>query len=198
HLLDDGFQHRHLARDFDIVLVTPEDVCDRLLPAGRLREPVTSLRRADAVVLTGEVDTCRLPFEGKLVWRAQRSLSISPAPRRVLVFCGIARPKQFVEQLRSASIDVVGQRFYPDHHAYLSREIQELITWRDQEHAEGFITTEKDAINLGSRLTELGPVSIAKVIMSLENPADALDTALRVIRDRRPAHEKILLSTHRE
>ncbi len=52
HLLDDGFQHRSLARDFDIVLVTPEDARDRLLPAGRLREPLSSLRRADAVVLT--------------------------------------------------------------------------------------------------------------------------------------------------
>ena len=52
HLLDDGFQHRALARDFDIVLVTPEDARDRLLPAGRLREPLSSLARADAVVLT--------------------------------------------------------------------------------------------------------------------------------------------------
>ena len=52
HLLDDGFQHRALARDFDIVLVTPEDARDSLLPAGRLREPLKSLSRADAVVLT--------------------------------------------------------------------------------------------------------------------------------------------------
>src|SRR5260370_37489739 len=51
HLLDDGFQHRGLGRDFDIVLVTPEDVRDSLIPAGRLREPLRSLRRADAVVL---------------------------------------------------------------------------------------------------------------------------------------------------
>src|ERR1039458_364463 len=49
HLLDDGFQHRALARDFDIVLVTPEDVRERLLPAGRLREPVHSLSRAEAI-----------------------------------------------------------------------------------------------------------------------------------------------------
>jgi tetraacyldisaccharide 4'-kinase len=51
HLLDDGFQHRGLARDFDIVLVTPEDGRDRLLPAGRLRENLQSLQRADAVAL---------------------------------------------------------------------------------------------------------------------------------------------------
>src|SRR5215831_11569217 len=52
HLLDDGFQHRALARDFDIVLVTPEDTRDGLLPSGRLREPLSSLSRADAVVAT--------------------------------------------------------------------------------------------------------------------------------------------------
>src|SRR5271166_1388739 len=54
HLLDDGFQHRRLARDFDIVLVTATDAQDSLLPAGRLREPVSSLSRADAVVLTND------------------------------------------------------------------------------------------------------------------------------------------------
>ena len=52
HLLDDGFQHRGLARDFEIGLVTPDDARDRLLPAGRLREPLRSLERADAIVLT--------------------------------------------------------------------------------------------------------------------------------------------------
>ncbi|PYV49254.1 MAG: tetraacyldisaccharide 4'-kinase, partial [Acidobacteria bacterium] len=56
HILDDGFQHRSLARDFDIVLLTSEDLHDQLLPAGRLREPLSSLRRADAVVLTEEID----------------------------------------------------------------------------------------------------------------------------------------------
>jgi tetraacyldisaccharide 4'-kinase len=196
HLLDDGFQHRHLARDFDIVLLTLEDISDHLLPAGRLREPLTAIRRADAVVLSGELDAARLPLEGKLVWRLQRSLSVPPGPKRLLVFCGVARPKQFVEQLKSASIGVVGHRFYPDHHAYRDRDIDELIAWRDREQAEGFITTEKDAINLGNRLRELGPVSIARVVLSLDNPADALDTILRVMRERRPAHEKILLSTH--
>jgi len=70
HILDDGFQHRALARDFDIVLVTPDDARDRLLPAGRLREPVTSLRRADAVVLSSGASPQVFPVAGKLVWRS--------------------------------------------------------------------------------------------------------------------------------
>src|ERR1700693_1284717 len=68
HLLDDAFQHRSLARDFDIVLITPEDARDRLLPAGRLRQPLTSLRRADAAVLTSGASPDGLSLHGKLVW----------------------------------------------------------------------------------------------------------------------------------
>ena len=196
HLLDDGFQHRHLARDFDIVLLTPEDVFDHLLPDGRLREPTASLKRADAVVITGDVDIDHLPLKGKFIWRVERSLSLSEPPKRALVFCGIGRPKQFVQQLKRASIEVVAHKFYPDHHAYTEKDIRELVKWREQEHGEGFITTEKDAVNLGSRSERLGGVLVARAVLTLPHPADALDTILRVIRERRPAHEKILLSTH--
>src|SRR5580700_5760641 len=65
HLLDDGFQHRGLARDFEIVLVTPDDARDRLLPAGRLREPLRSLRRADAVALTSRASPDLFPPGGQ-------------------------------------------------------------------------------------------------------------------------------------
>ncbi|MBV9248510.1 MAG: tetraacyldisaccharide 4'-kinase, partial [Acetobacteraceae bacterium] len=196
HLLDDGYQHRGLARDFDIVLLTPEDLTDRLLPAGRLREPPASLARADAVVLFGQIDSDRLPLAGQLVWRAQRSLSVTEPPRRALVFCGIARPQGFIQQLREASIDVLAHRFYPDHHPYSDQDVRRLIEWQKQAGGEGFITTEKDVINLGQRLGELGRVAVARVVITLANPADVLDTIVRVLRERRPTHEKILLSSH--
>src|SRR5579872_3536528 len=93
HLLDDGFQHRTLARDFDIVLVTPEDARDRLLPGGRLREPITSLRRADAVVLTSGASPELFPLQGKLTWRVRRGIVLPNVPTRPIVFCGIARPQ---------------------------------------------------------------------------------------------------------
>src|SRR5258708_3889859 len=72
HLLDDGFQHRGLARDLAIVLVTPEDARDRLLPAGRLREPSQSLQRADAVVLASGASAESFPLAEKIVWRVRR------------------------------------------------------------------------------------------------------------------------------
>ncbi|HXQ76841.1 MAG TPA: tetraacyldisaccharide 4'-kinase, partial [Gemmatimonadaceae bacterium] len=93
HLLDDGFQHRGLARDFDIVLVTPQDATDRMLPAGRLREPLLSLRRADAIVLSGGATGEAFPIQGKLVWRVRRGIIPKSVPPRPIVFCGIARPQ---------------------------------------------------------------------------------------------------------
>ena len=186
HLLDDGFQHRSLARDFDIVLVTPEDVRDQLLPAGRLREPLSSLRRADAVVLPADSDPSVLGLGKRSIWRIRRSISVSDAPPRPVAFCGIARPQQFIEQLRAAGIEPVATRFYRDHHPYGEQDVRELAALREQNQAGGFITTEKDAINLGPLLPSLGAVAVARLVMALLNPADALDTIFRVIQERRP------------
>src|SRR5271157_1074931 len=74
HLLDDGFQRRRLGRDFDIVMVTPTDAQDCLLPSGRLREPIASLSRADAVVLTNDAPENGLGLRNQLVWRVRRDI----------------------------------------------------------------------------------------------------------------------------
>ncbi|HXM21111.1 MAG TPA: tetraacyldisaccharide 4'-kinase [Terriglobales bacterium] len=191
HLLDDGFQHRALARDFDIVLVTPEDARDRLLPAGRLREPLTSLSRADAVVLTSGASPESFPLNGKLVWRVRRGISLTNVPARAVVFCGIARPQNFLLQLRTAGIEPVAQALYRDHHAYTDRDIRDLLQLRQQSEAESFVTTEKDAINLGGFLTALQPLAVIPVKMELVDAANAVDTMLRIIAERRASREKI-------
>jgi tetraacyldisaccharide 4'-kinase len=191
HLLDDGFQHRALARDFDIVLVTPEDTRDRLLPAGRLREPVTSLSRADAVVLTSGASPESFPSNGKLLWRVRRGISVTNVPARPVVFCGIARPQSFLLQLRTAGIEPVAQALFRDHHAYTERDIQDLLKLRQQSEAEGFVTTEKDAINLGGFLDTLQPLAVIPVKMELMDAANAVDTMLRMIAERRAGREKI-------
>jgi len=185
HLLDDGFQHRALARDFDVVLVTPEDARDRLLPAGRLREPLTSLRRADAVVLTSGAVPDSFPLNGKVVWRARRGILPNNVPPRPVVFCGIARPKNFLLQLRTAGIEPVAEAFFGDHHAYTERDIRDLLKLRQQSEAEGFVTTEKDAINLGGYLSALEPLAVVPVKMELVDAANAMDTMLRTIEERR-------------
>lgn len=190
HILDDGFQHRSLARDFDIVLLTPEDTGDNLLPTGRLREPLASISRADAVVISGDIDTSALPH-GKPVWRIRRAIAVANAPPRPVVFCGIARPRKFVEQLEQSEIRPVTQKFYRDHHPYSDGDIEELIRLKDRNQAGGFITTGKDAVNLGPGLAKLGTVAVAQVTMEFVEPADPLDAILRTITDRKGGHEKI-------
>jgi tetraacyldisaccharide 4'-kinase len=183
HVLDDAFQHRALYRDFDIVLVTPDDVRDRLLPAGRLREPLSSLRRADALVLASGAAPDGLPVEGKLVWRVRRGIVVKNAPARPVVFCGIARPKNFLLQLRTAGVEPAAEAFYRDHHAYCEHDIRDLLNLRARSEADGFITTEKDAVNLGGFLASLQPITIVPVKMELVDAANAVDTMLRVIED---------------
>ncbi len=185
HLLDDGFQHRSLARDFDIVLVTPEDIRDRLLPAGRLREPLSSLRRADAIVLTSGASQEEFPLDGKLVWRARRGIVPTNVPSRPVVFCGIARPKNFVLQLRTAGIEPVAEAFYRDHHAYSEQDIRDLLSLQRRSEAGGFVTTEKDAVNLGGFLSALEPLAVVPVKMELSEAANPVDTMLRRIAERR-------------
>lgn len=183
HLLDDGFQHRRLARDFDIVLVTPEDARDRLLPAGRLREPLSSLRRADAVVLASGASPGNFPLDGKLVWRVRRGIMPRDVPPRPVAFCGIARPQSFFLQLRTAGIQPAAEAVYRDHHAYTGQDIRQLLQAARESEAAGFVTTEKDAVNMGPYLSALKPLAVVPVKMDLVNPADALDTLLRVIEE---------------
>jgi tetraacyldisaccharide 4'-kinase len=184
-LLDDGFQHRALVRDFDIVLVTPDDARDRLLPAGRLRESLASLRRADAVVLTSGASADSFPVEGKAVWRVRRGIMPVNVPERPVVFCGIARPQNFTLQLRTAGIEPAAEAFFRDHHAYTQSDVQELLRLREKSEAGGFVTTEKDAVNLGGMASVLAPLAVVPVKMELSDSANAVDSILRTLKERK-------------
>ncbi len=99
HILDDGFQHRQLHRDVDILLVQLDDLCDRLLPAGNLREPLGALARADILAVPAteseiETELRSYGFQGP-VWRIHRRMDIPPIEGPAIAFCGIARPEQF-------------------------------------------------------------------------------------------------------
>jgi len=189
HLLDDGFQHRALARDFDIVLVTPEDARDCLLPSGKLREPLDSLQRADVIVLASGASADLFPLAGKTTWKVRRGISTEAIERnhfrRFVAFCGIARPQSFLLQLRAAGIDPAAEAFFRDHHAYSEKDVRDLLRLRQQSEADGLVTTEKDAVNLGGYLEALMPLVVVPVKMELTNADQALDTMLQVIAERR-------------
>ena len=191
HLLDDGFQHRRLARDFDMVLVTSTDVRDSLLPAGRLREPLSSIARADAIVLTNDTPADGLPLAKQRVWHVARSIVASRLNERCFAFCGIARPENFFAELASCGVALAGQRAFSDHHVYTKADVRRLQELRQQHNAAAFLTTEKDAINLGQLISELQPLHIATVCMELREPEAALDLLLsRTARNLTP-HETI-------
>ncbi|MGA9642652.1 MAG: tetraacyldisaccharide 4'-kinase [Terriglobales bacterium] len=185
HILDDGFQHRSVARDFDIVLMTAHDFEDRLIPAGRLREPLSALARADAVALPAEFSSNHAALSGKLVWRMRRDIVIPAAPQSPVVFCGIARPAQFFAQVRAAGISPAAEIVFRDHHVYGPNDIQSLIDARRNRSADGFVTTQKDAINLAPNAHLLQPLIVAELRLTLDNPAGVLDAILDRINKRK-------------
>jgi len=181
HILDDGFQHRSLARDFDIVLMTERDFEDRMLPSGRLREPLASLRRADAIVLPRDFSLQAigsLAQQGKLIWQTQREIFTPAVPVAPIVFCGIARPQQFFAQVRAAGITPAAEVEFRDHHAYDRKDIERLFTMLGKLGASGFLTTEKDAVNLGSLQADLKPLAVVRLGLTLDHPTDVVDAIL--------------------
>ena len=188
HLLDDGFQHRRLARNFDIVLVTPTDAEDALLPVGRLREPLSSLARADVLVLTNNAAGEDLPLDGKQVWRVERRIVPPPILGPCVAFCGIARPQNFFTELSSAGVTLAATKSFPDHHVYRNSDVRKLLELGRRSGAAGFITTEKDEINLGTLRAELSPLHVVSMQMRLLGAETAVDLLLeRLARLPRPA-----------
>jgi tetraacyldisaccharide 4'-kinase len=176
HLLDDGFQHRQLARTMDIVLITAEDLDDALLPAGNLREPLTALQRADVVVVRDDEFASigkrvwAMVREGAQMWTVRRRLHF-PAPLFVfgaglkpIAFCAIARPEGFAAMLLEAGCGIAETVAFPDHHRYAMADIERVIEVGVGLKATGFVTTEKDAVKLTpamrERLEILGPLMI--------------------------------------
>jgi tetraacyldisaccharide 4'-kinase len=196
HLLDDAFQHRRLHRDFDIVMLPPEDLNGILLPVGRLREPLSSLRRADvAVTISDESDRSSglngrngpdtiLDEREPETWRIRRSIYLEETPKRPVVFCGIARPQQFFSQLHNLGIEVDKAVTFPDHHRYTEKDVTRLLQVKSASEAGGFITTEKDRINLGALADRLQPLAIAQLRLVLHHPQEALSTLLSTLESR--------------
>ncbi|MBI2839506.1 MAG: tetraacyldisaccharide 4'-kinase [Acidobacteria bacterium] len=171
HILDDGFQHRQLHRDCDIVLI---DCSDPWHENGWLREGYASLRRADILVLTRS--------EGILPLRMERILRACPplpfyratfkpvsdlTGRKAFAVCGIGNPKSFISTIERAGARVVGHRFFRDHHEFSDAELLQLRARADECGADLFITTEKDSVRIDATLAtqlRIEPLPIRTVI----------------------------------
>jgi tetraacyldisaccharide 4'-kinase len=187
HLLDDGFQHRQLHRDFDIVLLNQEDLDDRLLPSGRLREPLSSLKRADAVVVDSACPAELVPKGDFQLWRMERELDTPEVDSPIIAFCGIARPQRFFSDLRKRGLDVREEIVFRDHYRYNEADVQRLAAAQASLPGSRLVTTEKDAMNLGASLASLEPI-VVKMRMTIADPDAALKFLLGTIAERRACH----------
>ena len=172
-VLDDGFQHRTLKKDLEIVMARARRPWGngRLLPAGPLREPLDALSRADLVVATGALDlgdarevvdtvdehAPRVPVVTAILapaecWEAGRMRSVRLADlagKRLAAFAGIAAPAAFAETLQNAGVVVVeDMSAFPDHHWYSSDDLARLDAHADERAVDALITTEKDWVRL--------------------------------------------------
>jgi tetraacyldisaccharide 4'-kinase len=164
HILDDGFQHRQLHRDIDILLLSAADLRDRLLPAGNLREALHAATRAHVVAISGaepEVESSlRARGWAGPVWRLQRRMQVPAVDAPSLAFCGIARPQQFFVGLRAAGVDVAGTRTFRDHHRYTQSDLDRLASAASRCGASALLTTKKDAVRLAGLKLPLPLVTV--------------------------------------
>jgi len=182
HLLDDGLQHRKLARSMEIVLLNRRDFSERLLPAGYLREPLHNLHRADVCVLREEdrdlaaqAQAAMYAEDATRVWLQRRSVSIEGAenglPQSALAFCGIGNPAQFFADVRAAGVHCTQEVAFADHHVYTDRDINALVAKAHTSQADAFITTEKDVLRLEGELCETlesaAPVRVVRLTTTL-------------------------------
>lgn len=190
-ILDDGFQHRRLARDLDIVLVDATNPWGfgHLLPRGLLREPVAALRRAHAVVIT-RVDQVSLHEV-----RAIREVILSANPRAVVTeatfpprqlvnaagqtcpiehlrgkplaaFSGIGNPRAFQRTLGQCGLAIAAHREFPDHHAYAQTDLDVLRHEAESAGAAAIVTTQKDLVKI--ERSELGAIPLWAVQIGTE------------------------------
>ncbi len=170
-VMDDGFQHRRLGRDLDIMAIdaTRPFGYGRLLPAGLLREPKNAIRRADAVVITHYDQSTAADIEllEEQIRRIKPDIIIAKAihrhpcargmdnmvydldelrQKRIFAFCGIGNPEAFLDRLKAHGMNVVGSRVYNDHHNYTESDFAEIRQQALSLGAEMILSTEKDWI----------------------------------------------------
>jgi tetraacyldisaccharide 4'-kinase len=189
HLLDDGFQHRQLHRDVDILLLDGRDWFeDGLLPAGNLREPLQAARRATVIAIpaAGEDPYGAPDLEAALrawgfagpVWRLCRRMEVPVVDGPVVAFCGIARPEQFFAGLEAAGLPIATRIAFPDHHRYAARDLDRLAAAARKTGAAALITTEKDQVRLGTlsaALPESLPIKTAGLRIEMEREDEAVE-----------------------
>jgi len=203
-VLDDGFQHRRIRRDVDIVLLDASNPFGnyRLIPAGVLREPLSALARADAIVVTRARPAESLVVIDHVVRRYHATAPIlraghrrlgfvdrdgNPAerPTLALAFCGIGNPTTFPIDLAAAGVRVAHTEVFPDHHAYNDADFERLAA-RARKDGLALVTTEKDIVRLppSAGAANAFPVVALRIAAELHHPEPLLDLVRAALRER--------------
>ena len=211
-ILDDGFQHLRLARALNLALVDATEPLEEaeMVPFGRLREPLTGLRRADAVIVTradrafdqaalrdalarycrGEAPVFYAYHDVTGLRRLDGGGTVKPGGmtrRPVAAVSGVARPDRFVDDLLHFGMRIALRRDFGDHHRYTREEFLEVVAAALAAGAEAVITTEKDAVNLpaGAASDLPLPVYAAQIEFRCEDEIALKGLVLRALRGRR-------------
>ena len=185
HILDDGFQHRKLARKVDIVLLNREDWRDRLLPVGDLREGREAIQRASVLAIPAEDPTFatvlrKSGWQGP-IWKLRRTMVPPQVQGNVAAFCGIAKPEPFFAGIAAADLKLVACYSFPDHYNFTQEILTNLIADALKSGARTMLTTEKDLTRLG-KMVELFPANLPVLPVGLkieiENEGANLDWLL--------------------
>ncbi|MFY9804087.1 MAG: tetraacyldisaccharide 4'-kinase [Candidatus Acidiferrales bacterium] len=192
-VLDDGFQHLQLARDVNIVLIDAANPFGggRLLPAGRLREARSALARADIVVITRSSHApaieaaIRRETEAPICYarpqldairnfnEGQPGGNVAPAALgKLFAFCAIGNPAAFLADLRAWGLEIVGHKFFPDHHRFTDQDDQSLLREASAAGAAGLICTEKDLYNLHAIHRAQMPIFYCAISMRIDREAE--------------------------
>jgi tetraacyldisaccharide 4'-kinase len=156
-ILDDGFQHIQLKRDLDIVCIDATNPFGngKLLPTGILREPIESLNRADAIVITRtnlvSDSKFQIPNSNNaevFISRNRTNRKSKMENRQCLAFCGLGNPENFFAQLRQDKFNLVATKIFRDHHVYSQQDADEIAQLAKSNNAEILLTTAKDAVKL--------------------------------------------------
>ena len=191
HLLDDGFQHRQLHRDINILLFNLRDWGDELLPAGNMRESFHAAVRANVIAIPAEEPELeaglryflhRDGWQGQF-WKLHRRMEVPTLAGSAVAFCGIARPKQFFAGLEAAGVKLAARIPFPDHHRYTQKDLDRLQAALRTAGASTLLTTEKDAVRLGSMVRDL-PLKTVPLRTEIEDEAAAVDWLLEQLPDR--------------
>jgi tetraacyldisaccharide 4'-kinase len=188
HLLDDGFQHLALARDVDLLLTGADDLADRPLPAGHLREPLAAASAADAALVdtdrVEQVENVRRALAVDAAFRVARAIgeprwmagggpAAVPVGRPIVAVAAIARPQRFFDDLTAAGWTIARSLAFRDHHWFTDADIGRLASALKATGAAAIVTTAKDAVRLEGRTPPDLPLAVAPLTVTIEPPTFA-------------------------